>query len=340
MNYQNKKEMNNTGKYTEREWEELASLLSGEKSEKSDLLERFLAEDSANTVSIWKEMSATANEDLTDTDRAWQKVDSMINEHNRVEELIPGKKRFLRSSFMRVAAAALLVMALGVTGIYLRNKSAFSGITTFTTAEDQKKMDLLLPDGSRVFLNRNSRLSYRSGFGIKTREVQLTGEAYFEITPDAAKPFVIDAGNASVKVVGTTFNVITSNSDSNIEVFVTSGKVLLSDNSGTESLLLDPGYVGTMEAGALQKASNENPNYLSWKTGLLKYNGQKLDIVFSDLKRAYNMDIVADDSAIPDFTWTTAPIDNQPEETIINLICSSFNLSYTKEGVVYHLSKK
>jgi transmembrane sensor len=340
MNYQNNKEMNNTGKYTDQEWEELASLLSGEKSDKSDLLEGFLADDASNTGRKWKELRDRSAEVMIDTDRAWQKVDSMINEHNQVNELISGKKRFLRNSFMRVAAAALLVMTLGVTGIYLRNKSAFSGITTFTTAEDQKKMDLLLPDGSRVFLNRNSRMSYRSGFGKKTREVQLTGEAYFEITPDAAKPFVIDAGNASVKVVGTTFNVITSNSDSNIEVFVTSGKVLLSDNSGSKSLLLDPGYVGTIEAGAPKKASNENPNYLSWKTGLLKYNGQKLDIVFSDLKRAYNMNIIADDSAITDFTWTTAPIDNQPEETIINLICSSFNLSYTKEGAVYHLSKK
>jgi len=334
------KEMNNSGKYTDQEWEELASILSGEKSEKSDLLEGFLADDAASSGRKWKEMRDTGSDAMIDTDRAWQKVNSMINEHKQSEEIIPGEKRFLRSSFARVAAAALLVMALGVTGIYLRNNGAFSGITTFTTAEDQKKMDLLLPDGSRVFLNRNSRLSYRSGFGNKTRDVELTGEAYFEITPDASKPFIIDAGNASVKVVGTTFNVITSNSDSKVEVFVTSGKVLLSDNSGSESILLDPGYVGTLDAGTPKKTENENPNYLSWKTGLLKYNGQKLDIVFSDLKRAYNMDIVADDSAIHDFIWTTAPIDNQPEETIINLICISFNLSYTKEGAVYHLSKK
>ena len=72
---------------------------------------------------------------------------------------------------------------------------------------------------------------------------------------------------------------------------------------------------------------------------MLVYNGQKLDIVFKDLKRVYNMDIVADDPAILENTWTS-PIDNQPQETIIRLICTSFNLSYTKDGNVYHLSKK
>jgi ferric-dicitrate binding protein FerR (iron transport regulator) len=134
--------------------------------------------------------------------------------------------------------------------------------------------------------------------------------------------------------------VITSYSDSKVEVFVTSGKVLLSDNSGAGSILLDPGDIGTLTAGSPAKEVNENPNYLSWKTGQLVYKGQKLDVVFSDLKRAFNMNIVADDPSIPEYTLTTPSIDNATEETIISLICISFNLSYEKDGDVYHLSKK
>ncbi len=72
---------------------------------------------------------------------------------------------------------------------------------------------------------------------------------------------------------------------------------------------------------------------------MLIYDGQTLDVVFRDLKRVYNMDIVADDPQILENPWTS-PIDNQPQETIIRLICTSFNLSYTKDGNVYHLSKK
>jgi ferric-dicitrate binding protein FerR (iron transport regulator) len=84
---------------------------------------------------------------------------------------------------------------------------------------------------------------------------------------------------------------------------------------------------------------NTDKNYLSWNTGLLVYNGETLDVVFKDLKRVYNMDIVADDKSILENRWTS-PIDNQNQETIIRLICVSFNLSYTQDGSVYHLVKK
>ena len=111
------------------------------------------------------------------------------------------------------------------------------------------------------------------------------------------------------------------------------------DNSGSQTLQLDPGYVGTMDSKTSGKIVNSNPNYLSWKTGYLYYTDRSLDVVFNDLKRVYNMDIVADDPYILENPWHS-PIDNSSQETIIHLICASFNLSYTKDGNVYHLSKK
>jgi ferric-dicitrate binding protein FerR (iron transport regulator) len=95
-----------------------------------------------------------------------------------------------------------------------------------------------------------------------------------------------------------------------------------------------------MDSGISGKQLNENQNYMSWKTGVLVYNGQTLDVVFRDLKRVYNMDIVADDPEITQLPWVSPPIDNQSRETIILLICRSFTLSYSKDGDVYHLSKK
>jgi ferric-dicitrate binding protein FerR (iron transport regulator) len=122
-------------------------------------------------------------------------------------------------------------------------------------------------------------------------------------------------------------------------VFVRTGKVLLSDNSGNNSILLDPGYIGTMDSGKPLKSLNRDPNYMAWNTGILVYDGQTLDIVFRDLKRVYNMEIIADDPSILKETWTS-PINNQSQDTIIRLICYSFNLGYTKEGNTYHLSKR
>lgn len=333
------KDMKKIERFTDKEWEELASLLSDEKSEQTDLLNRFMAEDIYNTGKQWKELRNMSSEKEINVDKAWNSVYTRLNENGLKTNNGPARMSFMRSTFMRVAAVALIVLSLGTTVVYLNNTGTFSKKITMATGNDQKNLHVALPDGSRIFLNRNTEFSYRANFGKHRRDVRLTGEAFFEISADASKPFIIDAGNAKVKVVGTSFNVITNNAESAVEVYVKTGKVMLSDNSGSQSMFLDPGFVGTMDSKISGKTLNKNPNYLAWNTGLLVYNGQKLDVVFNDLKRVYNMDIVADDPGILDNTWTS-PIDNQPQDTIIRLICASFNLSYTKDGSVYHLSKK
>jgi transmembrane sensor len=331
--------MKNNERYSDREWEELASLLSDEKGEQSDLLGRFMSEDSNETVKKWKELRNMSDEKEINVDQAWNNLFSRMKESGHKAENGFTRISFFRIPLIRVAAIALVILSFAIAGTYLIDPDIFSKKIIITASNDQKNVEVELPDGSRIFLNRNSEFSYRSNFGSSGRNVKLTGEAFFEISSDASKPFIINTGNAKVRVVGTSFNVITRNSESEVEVFVKTGKVMLSNNSGSKSLVLEPGYIGTMNAEISGKTLNNNPNYLSWKTGLLVYNGQKLDIVFSDLKRVYNMDIEVADSAILENRWTS-PIDNQPQETIIRLICASFNLSYTKDGFVYHLVKK
>lgn len=329
----------NNGKFTDSEWEELASLLSGEHGDQDGLLQRFVEEDPHNTSKNWKELANMNDEKEINVNKAWNTLYSRIKgeEPGTVES--SAVMRVLRNRFFRVAASVLIILSLAVTIALFINPELAGRKITIATNSDQKNIQVALPDGSRIFLNRNSEFTYSSRFGKRERNVRLTGEAFFEIAPDPSKPFVINAGNASVRVVGTSFNVITKNNDEAVEVFVKTGKVMLSDNSGSGSIALDPGYVGTMANGKPAKVLNNNPNYLSWNTGLLVYNGQTLDVVISDLKRVYNMDIVADDKSILENRWTS-PIDNQPPVTIIRLICASFNLSYKKDGDVYHLIRE
>jgi transmembrane sensor len=272
-------------------------------------------------------------------DRAWNKVQTRIHEQASVVIMQPERQLFNRSNFIRIAAAILVIIGLGTTAIYIGNTDILSKTVITSTGDDQKNQKISLPDGSIITLNRNTLLSYKSNFGKRNRLVSLSGEAFFEISADASRPFTIDAGKASVEVVGTSFNVITDNTDSAVEVFVRSGKVLLSDNSGNRDLILEPGDIGTMDSDHAEKSLNKNPNYMSWNTGMLDYDGQSLDVVFKDLKRVYNMDIKTDDPSILSNRWTS-PIDIQSRDTIIRLICTSFNLSYSKDGNVYHLSRK
>jgi transmembrane sensor len=326
-------------KYSDRELEELASLLSDEKRDQSDLLDRYLEEDINNTGKQWKELGNMIDDKKIDVDAAWTNLHSRLMADGLKTENEVVKIRFIRSNFFKIAATVLILLSLGTSLIYMNNNDFFSKKIIVATGNDQKNLMVLLPDGSKIALNRNSVLSYHAGFGKHNRNVKFSGEAFFEIAHDVSKPFIIDAGKAKVKVVGTSFNVISKNVESSVEVFVKTGKVMLTNNSGLQSMFIDPGFVGTMSSKLSSKSFNQNPNYLAWNTGHLVYNGQKLDVVLNDLKKVYNMDIVADDKGILENTWTS-PIDNQPQDTIVLLICASFNLNYTKVGNVYHLANK
>jgi transmembrane sensor len=332
------KEKMNSDKLTDKNWEEIASALSGEKDGGSELLDQFLGSDNANTGKSWISLKDKNNERVIDVEKAWMKVNSRLDESANSSVKSNFRVFSIKRTFMRIAAIGLILISLGTAALYLGKSDILSNKIVVATNNDQKNLQIALPDGSNIVLNRNSILSYRTNFGKQSRNVALSGEAFFEIAPDVSKPFIIDAGKASVKVVGTSFNIITSNSDYAVEVYVKTGKVLLSDKILDKNILLEPEDVGIMKTGVSAKNINNDPNYLSWNTGLLVYDGQKLNIVFKDLKRVYNMDIVADDPDILEETWTS-PIDNQPQETIIRLICTSFNLSYVREGEIYHLKK-
>jgi len=333
------KEMINTGRFTDREWEEIASALSGEKEGSLELMNRFIAEDNNEVEKKWKGLR-TMNEDKDiNVDDAWNKVSSRIDTAGATEGSEPARFLFMRSAFIRVAAVALILLGISAAALYFVSSDSLSRKIVVVTGDSQVNYRVSLPDGSSIFLNRNSKLTYHSNFGRHGRNVALAGEAFFDIAHNPSKPFIIDAGKASVKVVGTSFNVITNNPDSSVEVFVRTGKVMLSNNTGDKSLLLEPGYVGTMDSKISEKKLNSNQNYMSWQTKKLDYNGQTLAIVFKDLKRVYNMDVIADDPAILNKTWFIT-IDNKSQETIIRLICGSFILGYSKDGDVYHLVRK
>lgn len=329
-----------TEHYTDRDWELIAASLSGEESGDKDLSKGFREHDE-ETAALWNEIGNTPFKAGADVEKAWSKVSSRIN--TVAEYTGSGSpERDVRFLFTRrlagIAAGFIVVAAL--SGLLLTQAGVFNNKIEFASGPAEKKLMVNLPDGSTVTLNRNTALSYRKDFGKESREVKLTGEAFFDITADPEKPFVIDAGKASVKVIGTSFNVITNNSEAGVEVFVKTGKVLVTDNNSDRNIAVEPGYIGVISDENTAKRSNTDPNYMAWNTGILTFNGQILELVFNDLRRVYDIEVISEDKSILSEIWTFEPIDNEPAETIIKLICGSFNLSYLKDGDIYHLTRK
>jgi transmembrane sensor len=330
--------MDKIEKYSDKDWEKIASLLSGETTGSADDLKDFREEDHFNTEKQWNEMGKMRNDKNIDVDKAWENIYSRIEDNGLLSGKSIADKQSRFRSFMKIAASILIFISLGATLLYLNNKDFLSAKLVVVTNANERNIEVTLPDQSKVYLNRNSELSYHKNLGRSSRKVTLKGEAFFDIKHDPLKPFIIDAGKAIVKVLGTSFSVLTSNPNNAVEVFVKTGRVMLSDNSGNQNLILDPGYIGTMDLKSSNKSVNENPNYLSWNTDLLSYERTKLDLVFTDLKKVFDIDVIADNPEILKESITTT-FEKEPQDTIIRIICSTFNFSYKKEGSVYHLIK-
>ena len=311
----------------EREWADAAAWLSGENSS-GDEAARLLISEDGEIMKKWNDLKYTDNE-IIDVDKAWEKLNSRIEAEKPV---ITMQRRSFYQTFARIAATVVIVAGIG----WLLFEVAAPGKVTVASSDDEKNIELLLADGSKVYLNRDSRLTYPKEFGRNSRKVSLKGEAFFDIAPDASRPFVIDAGKASVRVLGTSFNVMTDNGNDEVEVYVSSGKVMLTSTDGSKSVTLEPEYVGKISAAGSSQALNTNVNYLSWHTDMLVYDGERLEVVFEDLKRTFNIDIRAGDPAINDYRLTS-PFEHQPHDTIIKLICTTFNLHSVREEGAYTL---
>ncbi len=321
------KKNNKIEKMTDQEWADAAAWLSGEEAS-NDEAARILVSEEGDIMKKWNDLKNTVTDNI-DVDKAWNKLNSRIEAETPVIS-ITGQS-FIRT-FIRIAAMVIIVAGLG----WLMFEVAAPEKVTVASTMDQKNIEVLLTDGSKVYLNRGSRLVYPESFGHNNRKVTLKGEAYFDIAPDASRPFIIDAGNARVRVLGTSFNVITDNGNNEVEVLVTTGTVMLSSNDGSRSLTLEPGYIGKLSGSKASQAINTNVNYLSWNTDMLSYDGERLEVVFADLKRSFNIDIDATDPAINDYRLTSR-FESQPHDTIIKVICTTFNLHSVKDGDKYSL---
>lgn len=324
----------------EEKWSATAAFLSGEKRDSRGLPDEGIIDESEMplTAGLWRNTGALAGDSrVIDTDAAWSRLHDRLSDHGhlRQEKDMKINRRPLLMA-MRVAASVLIVVSLG----YVTWRVISPGAVELLTVQsgDEQTTETSLPDGSRVTLNRNSTLVYPSAFSNDSREVTLTGEAYFEVVRNEKSPFTVTAAGATVEVLGTSFSVNTSSS-SGVEVFVSTGSVRLTSAGDSEGVVLTEGFIGTAREGRTDMILNGNPNYLSWKSGILKYESASLEKVFSELKRAYGIEIKADSMLVSDKQITTT-FDNVSETEIIEIISATFGLSWHKEGRVYVFSQQ
>lgn len=206
---------------------------------------------------IWEKSKNLEFKDEIDAhaslERLKQKISLQKHEAPQIPVTALKVSRLNRSSWIKIAAAIVLVVA----GAWFYTARISREEVQFFTQEAVKADTL--SDGSVVTLNKNSLLKYPRAFQSGQRQVWLTkGEAFFSVTPDKTKPFLIHTGTTTIKVVGTSFNV--KNRNGSVEVIVETGLVMVSKNGNTVSLR--PGEKVVVKTGNEELVKIHNPDYL------------------------------------------------------------------------------
>jgi ferric-dicitrate binding protein FerR (iron transport regulator) len=276
-------------------------------------------------------------------DQAWNKVEDRIHQPKS-----SGKSNFrhlLLNPVFRMAAAVIFAALLLVSGYQVLVKPSAKVDLLEISSTDQIVNTFALPDGTVVSLNTNTKISYPKKFGRQQREVSIEGEAFFEVKPNKNKPFIIHAGKAQIKVLGTSFNVSAYPETKQVEVIVETGKVQVSnkttDSAKTNELILTPGDKGTLvySSNSLLKTTNQDPNFLAWKTRNLIFKATSLDEVIEKLEKIYKVDIRLADPRLNQLLLT-AQFNDYSLDFILKVIETTFQIEAQKLNGQYILKAR
>ncbi|WP_294824821.1 FecR domain-containing protein [uncultured Flavobacterium sp.] len=196
-----------------------------------------------------------------------------------------GRQRNYRWLAAACAAIIVTVSAYQISAYYSRDIAP--QVMTATGTDDVRL--LRLPDGTRVWVNENTKIEFPETFTGETRTVTLAGEAYFDVARDEAKPFIITSGNMTTTVLGTSFTV-TSYPGGQPEVRVHSGKVKVADSRS--AVFLEKGFAAVYDTQITgmqkRKATAQEPE---WKKSLLDIDGYTLNEVVAQLKKSHEFSV-------------------------------------------------
>ena len=165
--------------------------------------------------------------------------------------------------------------------------------------------ELILPDGTHVWINSDSELSFPTQFDDTKREVTLSGEAYFSVTKNAAKPFIVKTnGNIEVKVLGTEFNILAYPDADVVETTLCEGSVNVSDKK--QNVTLTPSHQAIYEKQSKNLTTREVDVrlYTTWKDGLFVFENKPLEDIMTTLSRWYNINVFYSNPAVKKYHFT------------------------------------
>jgi transmembrane sensor len=264
------------------------------------------------------------------------------------EEASTGVVRTLRSRYRKMVMAAAVVLVL-LTGAWLwSQRQPADTVATVPVAGAIHKITqrgelkyLLLPDSTQVWLNVDSKLEFPETFAEGTREVYLSGEAFFDVKHAANHPFLIHTGNVITKVLGTSFNIKAYPGQPDVVVSVKRGKVEVSKHDKVlATLTMGQEVKVIMKAQEATIGALKENSVATWTTGRLSYDSRPVSDILRDLERNYNVRIELTDSAAGEEIFTTSFRRDIGVEEALDIICKATDMELANENGKYIISRK
>ncbi|RRB06543.1 FecR domain-containing protein [Larkinella rosea] len=226
------------------------------------------------------------------------------------------------------AVAAMAVLLSGLLWFFLKDTETVPVAQLATVTKDQK-IEKILPDGSKVLLNQNSKLTYPESFAADSREVELTGEAFFDVKPDPTKPFRIRVRNTTVQVLGTSFSIRAYTND--VQVAVRTGKVRFSAKNKEITLVKDEQAAFNAVKDTIIKALKFDVNAMAFQTGRLVFEKEPLSSVIKTLNEVYHADIHLANEQIGSCP-VTETFENDNLDHVLNITAEAMRLRILRDG--------
>jgi transmembrane sensor len=255
-----------------------------------------------------------------------ENIDSKIA-FTKVQGQIQKGKQAITLLNMLSRIAAMLFIPLLIASAWLFFNPQKISTSQFAiqeiTSPPGTRSQVVLPDGSKVWLNAESTIKFSIPFQEESRDIDLQGEAFFDVAKNPEQPFIVQSGNVKVKVLGTRFNFKSFAEDKNIEVVLEEGKISLNlpGKTGTQEAIMEPGDRAVIEKESGKATiGNENINkYIAWHSGKLVFDNTPMSEVARLLERWYGIEVNVQDSEIMNYRFTTT-FENESLFQVIELL--------------------
>lgn len=284
----------------------------------------------------WREAGESVYVNNLDKERVWRKVQHHLWQHS-----IRRRSVKLIRNWRQMAALLLVALLFTGLGIYLGSVSPQSMEKLSVRVDNGQKAKVDLPDGSHVWLNSASELSYSPDFGTKARKVILRGEAYFEVESDPKHPFIVETeDHLQIRATGTKFNVKSYPGESVATATLLEGKILV-EQEEMSCVLVPYDKISFNKINKKFSVSRvrRREEVLCWMTDRFVFNNETLEEITKTLERMYNVDFFFRSESLKKITYS-GTVKNNSLENVLMLISTAAPVSYQLRDSVIYLDAK